>query len=82
MKIQQKEFEDGELVIYVDYSRSDHAGAGGCFQIVNIEIEREDNVSILDDINIDPGVHYHDIKDVLKDLELDSMKVDFRVECV
>ena len=69
VKIQNKIFLDGELIIYTDYKRSEHAGAGGYFQVVDICI---DSKSILKDLDIDQGTHYYDMKNVLQDLLLPS----------
>lgn len=80
MIIQKKVFPDGELVIYKDYESSEHAGAGGCFQIGDIAIEGEKDESILDKVAIDHGKHYHDIDEVLRDLGLDSADVHCRGE--
>lgn len=82
MIIQNKMFPDGELVIYTDYKRSTHAGADGCFQISDICIEDYSDGSILRDINIDQGVHYHSIKEVLKDLSLPIDFTNYREEIV
>lgn len=83
MIIQNKLFSDGVLVIYTDYKRSTHAGADGCFQISNICIENDDNdISILNDISIDQGVHYYKIADVLQDLSLPLDFKNYREEIV
>lgn len=73
MKIQGIDFENGKLEIYPDYSRSHHAGADGCFQIVDIFL---DNNSILSKLNIDQGRHYFDLNEVAKDLEINPDKVN------
>ena len=80
MVIQNKIFPDGELVIYVDYSVSERAGAGGCFQIFDICID--ENISILSDLKIDIGFHYNHINDVLQDLEIIPGTVNVRQEIV
>ena len=80
MKIQNKTFPEGELVIYTSYIRSEHAGAGGCFQIVDICIEGDIDKSILNDVNIDQGTHYQSINQVLKDLKISSDSINFREE--
>lgn len=82
MRIQNKTFPDGELVIYTDYKRSAHAGAEGCFQIQDIFLENESDRSILQEINIDQGRHYHHIKEVLQDLLLPIDFKDYREEIV
>lgn len=82
MEIQGKEFENGELIFYVDYARSEHAGAAGCFQVVDISIEGNSETSILKDIEIDQGKHYFDINELLIDLNLDIEKTSYRVETV
>ncbi len=82
MIIQNKMFPDGELVIYTDYKRSTHAGADGCFQISDICIEDYSDRSILKDLNIDQGVHYHSIKEVLQDLSLPLDFTNYREEII
>lgn len=73
MKIQGRDFEDGELEIYTDHSRSEHAGAGGCFQIVDILLN---NNSILAKLNIDQGRHYFNLNEVAEDLEVNPNQVN------
>lgn len=73
MKIQGIDFEDGKLVIYTDYSRSNHAGAGGSFQIVDIFLN---NNSILTKLDIDQGRHYFNLNEVAEDLEISPNKVN------
>ena len=82
MIIQNKTFPDGELVIYTDYKRSTHAGADGCFQISDIRLEGYSDRSILKELNIDQGIHYHNIKQVLQDLLLPINFKDYREEIV
>ena len=73
MKIQGIDFEDGKLEIYPDYSRSQHAGADGCFQIIDIYLN---NKSILKKLNIDQGRHYFTLDEVAKDLKVNSNEID------
>ena len=80
MVIQNKMFPDGEIVIYVDYERSEHAGADGCFQVSDISIEGDVNESIQDRIAIDQGKHHHSLDEVLSDLVVAINDVDVRVE--
>lgn len=80
MKIQNKTFPDGELVIYMDYKCSADAGAEGCFQIQNICLENEFDTSIIQEISVDQGKHYHNIKEVLQDLLLPIDFKDYREE--
>lgn len=80
MNIQFKEFEDGVLVIRINYSRSEHAGAGGCFQIVDVSIEGETDKSITKSLDIDYGIHYSDINDFLNDLKIKPETIDYRIE--
>ena len=82
MKIQGKEFENGKLIFCLDYARSEHTGAAGCFQVVDISIEGSSETSILKDIEIDQGKHYFDINELVNDLNLDIPKVSYRVENV
>ena len=82
MEIQGKEFENGELIFYVDYARSEHVGAAGSFQIVDISIDGSSETSILKDIEIDQGKHYFDIHELFNDLNLDIQKASYRVETV
>lgn len=82
MKIQGKEFKDGILVIETDYSRSSHAGAGGCFQVVNIWIEGDSDASIIDEIQIDQGQLYFSLNDVLEDLGVNPDDTNYREEIV
>lgn len=82
LKIQGKDFSEGELVIYTNYERSEHAGAGGCFQIVDIYIEADKDESILTDLDIDQGRHYHNIDEVLQDLQVSRGLINFREEKV
>lgn len=82
MEIQGKEFEIGHLIIYVDYARSEHAGAAGCFQVVDISIEGSSEISILKDIEIDQGKHYFDINEFFNDINLDIKKISYRIENV
>ena len=84
MFIQGKEFENGVLVVTTNYSRSEHAGAGNCFQIVDISIENEtgDEYSISEKLNIDHGCHYFNFKEFLCDLEIDITDVNYREEIV
>lgn len=82
MIIQNQEFMDGELVIYEDYTRSEHAGAGGCFQIVNICIEGDTDLSILDKLQIDQGRHYHNVKELLDELNVDSKLISYKEKTV
>lgn len=82
MIIQNKNFPDGELVINTDYSHSSHAGADGCFQIVNISINinGDTDESIIDQLQIDYGKHYFSILDVLKDLDVNPKEITYREE--
>lgn len=80
MNIQGKEFEDGVLVIRINYSRSEHAGVGGCFQIVDVYIEGETDESIAKSLDIDYGIHYSDIIDFLHDLNIDPKTIDYCIE--
>ena len=82
MIIQGKEFEEGQLIVYVDSRHSNSAGAGGCFQISDITIDGEDEESILDQLKIDMGFHYLCEKDVLDDLDCDPDAIDYRFEYV
>lgn len=82
MIIQNKEFPNGKLVIYTDYKRSTHAGADGCFQVVDICIEGYSEISILKDVTIDQGVHYFNLTEVLQDLSLPLDFSDYREEIV
>lgn len=82
MEIQGKEFGICELIFYVDYARSEHAGAAGSFQVVDISIEGNSETSILKYIEIDSGKHYFDINELFNDLNLDSKKASYRVETV
>lgn len=82
MIIQNKTFPDGQLIFYNDYKRSTHAGANGCFQISDICLEGYTDESILKELNIDQGVHYHDMKEVFKDLMLPSNFNNYREEIV
>ena len=70
------------LVIHADYERSEHAGAGGCFQIGDISIEGDTTESILDKVVVDQGKHYHSVDEVINELGVDVNKVDIRVERV
>lgn len=67
MKIQRKDFCDGELVVYADYSRSEHAGAGGLFQIADVRLNGR---SILNKLKIDQGRHYFECSEVAEDLRV------------
>lgn len=80
MVIQGKVFKEGELIIYTDYKRSAHAGAAGCFQVIDVCIDGDTETSILQDIDIDQGKHYFEISEVLNDLEIDLIYIDFREE--
>ncbi len=82
MIIQGKNFPDGTLVIYTNYSISSHAGADGCFQIVDICIENHEEKSILKKLKINFGKHYFNIKDVLNDLNVDIKIINYREETV
>ena len=73
IKIQGLNFEDGELTIFADYKRSEQAGAGGCFQIVDIYLN---NKSILNKLNIDQGRHYFTLDEVAKDLKVNSNEIN------
>lgn len=66
------------MVIYTDYERSEYAEAGGCFQIVDIYIEAYTDESILADLDIDQGIHYHNIDEVLQDLQVSLGSINFR----
>lgn len=74
MKIQGVDFENGELVIYVEYGSSEHAGAGGCFQVVDIRLDEN---SILEKLNIEQGYHYFNTREIANDLkvELDEINI-------
>ena len=78
MVIQNKTFPDGELIIYTDYSRSTHAGADGYFQVVDICISNDSEDSILDELNVDQGVHYQCIEALLKDLLVSPNFVNYK----
>lgn len=69
LKIQGKEFPDGELIIVADYESSEHVGADGCFQVVDIQIDEQ---SILQNILIDQGFHYNSKEEVLEDLQFNG----------
>ena len=73
IKIQEINLEDGILTIFADYKRSEQAGAGGCFQIVDIYLN---NQSILNKLNIDQGRHYFTLDEVAKDLKVNSNEID------
>ena len=73
IKIQGLNFEDGELTIFADYKRSEQAGAGGCFQIVDIYLN---NKSILNKLNIDQGRHYFTLDEVAKELKVNSNEIN------
>lgn len=80
MIIQEKEFDDGVLAVRVDYGRSEHAGASGCFQIVDVYIDGVSDDSITDKLDIDFGKHYLDISDFLRDLGVNPTAINYRVE--
>lgn len=82
MFIQGKEFSDGIICVVVDYSRSEHAGAGGCFQVCDICIEdtNGNEKSILKAVLIDQGKHYLKLEEVIKDLGLNPKFVDYKEE--
>ena len=73
IKIQEINFEDGNLTIFADYKRSEKAGAGGCFQIVEIYLNNKIN---LNKLNIDQGRHYFTLDEVAKDLKVNSNEID------
>ena len=73
IKIQEINFEDGNLTIFADYKRSEKAGAGGCFQSVDIYLN---NKCILNKLNIDQGRHYFTLDEVAKDLKVNSNEID------
>ncbi len=77
MKIQGKDFPDGELKIRPDYERSEHAGAAGCFQIADVILVYSERKSILTELNIDQGKHYYNLDEVAEDLGIDSNKLSF-----
>lgn len=74
MKIQGMDFCDGELVVYADYIRSEHAGAGGLFQIADVRLNGK---SILNKLKIDQGRHYFERSEVAEDLQvnIDKLKI-------
>lgn len=72
MKIQGLDFENGELVIFADYIRSEHAGAGGCFQVVDIRLNEN---SLLGKLNVDQGHHYFSKNEIAKDLQVESNEI-------
>lgn len=59
----------------LDYETSEHAGAGGMFQVVAI-YDGDDN-EITQSYTIDEGRHYHNLKDVIRDMGYDPSKVDY-----
>ena len=73
MEIQGMDFENGELVIYADYSRSAHAGAEGCFQVVDIRLNEN---SLLGKLNIDQGHHYFNKSEIAKDLNVELNEIN------
>ncbi len=69
MKIKGIDFEDGELTVCADYDRSEHAGAGECFQIIDIILNGD---SILERLDIDQGYHYHNVEELAAELKINS----------
>ena len=73
MKIQGMDFKNGELVIYADYGRSAHAGAGGCFQVVDIRLDKN---SLLGKLNIEQGHHYFNKSEIARDLKVELNEIN------
>lgn len=66
------------LKVYKDYETSEHAGAGGMFQIMSIEDSDENELTD----KVDVGIHFHSDEDLKKylsrifDISVDDIDLD------
>ncbi|QTH44008.1 hypothetical protein J4772_06275 [Cohnella sp. LGH] len=62
----------------LDWETSERAGAGGMFQVISIKDDDDNDVT--DQYNIDAGMHYSSLREVIIEMGLDPDKVDYEEE--